>query len=87
MIIAFHPSYKQQLNNYTICSDRQKTLEKVFYQRIFPKWQLPKGIFPRVFSQIATSQMCNFPKRLLPKPVLAAAIGPQPVLAGPPSSS
>ena len=35
-------------------------------QGYFPKWQLPKGIFPsdnflRVFSQVATSQLCNFP--------------------------
>ena len=40
------------------------------------------SIFPKDFSQVATSEMCNFDKRLFPKsvhsarPVLAAALGP-----------
>jgi len=28
--------------------------------RYFPKGIFPSGNFPRVFSQVATSQMCNF---------------------------
>ena len=48
----------------------------VLSQRIFPS-----GNFPSVFSQVETSQMCNFFKRQLSKSFLAAALGPQPVLA------
>ena len=46
----------------------------------------PCGNFPRIFSQVATSQMCNFPsrnfpnlhqpQRSVPQPILAAARGP-----------
>ena len=42
-----------------------------FPKGFFPKWQLHRGIFPNV----------QFPKRQLYKSVLAAALGPQPVLA------
>ena len=44
---------------------------RYFTQRIFPKWQLSKGIFPSG----------NFPNVQFPKSVLAAALGPQPALA------
>ena len=50
------------------------------------------GTFPKSFSHAATSQgnfpNMQFPKRQLPKPVLALALGPKPILAaalGPPS--
>jgi len=51
------------------------TLErcKVLSQRDLFKWQLPKGIFLSV----------NFPNLQFPKFVLAATLGPQPVLAMP----
>ena len=39
----------------------------VLSQRIFQKWQLPKGIFP----SMASSQMC---KRQLPESVIAAVL-------------
>ena len=62
------------------------------FQMIFPKWQLPQGIF----SQLATTQMCNFPignfpslsqphclvlslfqpRCSAPYPILATALGP-----------
>ena len=42
--------------------------------RYFPKEFFPSDNFPRVFSQVATSQMCKFPKRQLPKSV--PALGP-----------
>jgi len=42
----------------------------------FPKWQLPKGIFlSNNFPNV------QFPKRELPKSVLAAALGPKYVLS------
>ena len=42
----------------------------------FPKGFSSSGNFPRVFSQVATCQMCNFPKWQLPESVLAAALAP-----------
>ena len=47
---------------------------------IFDARYLCKGNFPREFSQVATSQMCNFPSGnfqslSLPQPVLAMALG------------
>jgi len=36
--------------------------------------------FPWVFSQVATSQMCNFPSGNFPSLSLVAALDPQPVL-------
>ena len=44
-----------------------KNMIKALSQRVFPKWQLPKYTI--------------FPKRQLPKSVLAAAIGPNHVVA------
>ena len=61
--------------------------------RYFPNGVFPSGHFPRVFSQVATSQgyfpkwQCpnlHFPKRKLPKSVLAAALGPKPILSATP---
>ena len=51
---------------YLWCTFPQEFSQAVTSQGYFPKWQLPKGIFssgifPRVFSQMATSKMCNFP--------------------------
>ena len=44
--------------------------------RIFPKYQLPKCIFPSgIFPNV------QFFKRQLPKSFLTAALGPKPVLA------
>ena len=48
----------------------------IFSERIFPKWQLPKGIFRN-----GNFPYVQFFKWQLPKYVLAAALGPQPVLA------
>jgi hypothetical protein len=52
----------------------------------FPKGIFPSGNFPRVFSQVEISKMCiipsdnflnmQYPKRQLPKYVLAAALDP-----------
>ena len=52
----------------------------------FPKVLFPSGNFSRVFSQVATSQMCNFSssnfsslsqlQRWFSQPVLTAALGP-----------
>ena len=44
-------------------------------QRIFPKWQLPKGIF-----HSGNFPNVKFPKRQLPKSNLAKAFGPPPTL-------
>ena len=50
---------------------------KHFPKGFYPKWQLPKGIFPN-----GNCQNVQFLKRQLHKSVLAAALDPpQPVLA------
>ena len=57
----------------------------VLMLRTFPKGIFPSGNFQRVFSQVATSQMCNFlsgnipsisqPQRTAPQPILAEVFG------------
>ena len=51
-------------------------LDTLLSQRIFPKWQLPKNIFPS-----GNFPNVKFPKWQLPKSVLIAALGSQPILA------
>ena len=66
----------------TKINSKSTILKDVMY---FPKGFFPSGNFPCVFSQVETSELCNFPslcysmfqsQRSAPQPILAAALDP-----------
>ena len=77
------PGSFREKNRFSIANYNFHISEKLlifqippFIFSIFLKWQLSKGIFPS-----GNFPNVQFPKRQLPKSVLAAALGPQPLLA------
>ena len=59
--LTFHYSYSQLSTHVLILY--QFMIHDVGY---FPKGFFPSDNFPRVFSQVATSQLCNFPSGNFP---------------------